>query len=222
MIITIDGPSGTGKSSVTKKLAKRLGFIHVDTGAMYRSVTYGVIKHGILPEETQKLQKLLDALDFEVRFFGEQQSFFFEGEDVTEKIRSEQVTAQVSAISAIAAVRQKLVQLQRQLAGKNNLIFEGRDMGTVVFPKAELKIFLTARPEVRAERRLRELQEKGNASLTLEIVLENINQRDTFDSSRELSPLKPADDALIVDTSDLSLDGVVNKLVSHVKRIRPT
>lgn len=220
MIITIDGPSGTGKSSVTKQLARRLGFIHVDTGAMYRTVAYGVLKHQIQLDEAEKLQQLLDNFDFQVQLSEEKQRFFFEAEDVTEKIRSEKVTALVSAVSALAAVREKLVRLQRQLAGKNNLIFEGRDMGTVVFPEAELKIFLTARPEVRAERRLRQFQEKGDRSVTLEMVLGSINRRDTFDASRELSPLRPADDAVIVDTSDLSLDGVVDRLIALYQRIQ--
>lgn len=214
MIITIDGPSGTGKSTVTRLLAERLGFIYVDTGAMYRSVTYGILKHTIPLNDSQRIQELLDHLDFEVRLSENRQRFFFEKEEVTEKIREECISAHVSAVAALPAVRAKLVELQRGLAGTNNLIFEGRDMGTEVFPNAELKIFLTARPEVRAQRRLDELLQKKKDVVTLKSVLENINKRDALDSSREHSPLRPASDAQIIDTSDLSIDAVIERLVS--------
>lgn len=217
MIITIDGPVGTGKSTIAKILAKRLGFIHFDTGAMYRSLTYGVIKHEVDPDNLEALKKLLDHFDFDIRIINGSNHYFFEGEDISAVIRGDKVTSLVSKVSAIAIVREKLVEMQRTLGKDKNAVFEGRDMGTVVFPHADLKIFLTADPKTRAKRRFEELRQKypdDSQNLTFEEVLESVVTRDHFDSSREHSPLKQAADAHVVDTSGLSIEEVLEKIIA--------
>lgn len=216
MIITIDGPIATGKSTIAKKLAEEIGYIYFDTGAMYRCLTYGIIKKNIPYENAESLTEFLKDFVFDIKIKHGNRHYFFEGEEITDKIRGEAVTRLVSQISSLKPVREKLISLQRELAVGVNSVFEGRDMGTVVFPQAQLKIFLTGRIEVRAKRRFEELKAKfpnETADLTLEKMLESINQRDMLDTNRENSPLKVADDALIVDTSDLTLDEVVLKIL---------
>lgn len=216
MIITIDGPIATGKSTIAKRLAHEIGFIYFDTGAMYRCITHAILKKNINPDDPQALTNFLNNFNFEVKVKHGERFYLVEGEDVTLKIRGDEVTQNVSKISAISAVREKLVSLQRELAIGVNAVFEGRDMGTVVFPNAQLKIFLTGRPEVRAARRFAELREKfpeETANLTQEKVLEDINKRDAYDSTRENSPLKQAQDACIIDTSDLTLDEIILKIL---------
>lgn len=212
MIITIDGPVATGKSAVAKKLAESIGFIFFDTGAMYRSLTYGILKHHIDIQQTEQLQKFLDDFKFEIKNYRGERLYFCEGENITQKIRGAEVTQAVSAVSANKAVRQKLVDTQRELAQGVNAVFEGRDMGTIVFPDAALKIYLTGRDEIRAKRRYEELKKKfpeEAANLTLKKCLEDLNRRDAYDSTREHSPLCQAKDAHVIDTSDLSIDEVV-------------
>jgi len=219
MIITIDGYIATGKSSVAKKLAEAIGFIFFDTGAMYRTLTYGLLKHHINFHNEEDLKKFLDSFDMDVKIYRRERLYFYEDEDVTDKIRSREVTEAVSEISANKAVRDKLILLQRELSVGVNAVFEGRDMGTVVFPNAELKIFLIGRNEIRAKRRFDEIVQKypeQAKNLTLEQCLEDINRRDHYDSTRENSPLVQPKDAHVIDTSDLSLDDVVNKILeSH-------
>jgi cytidylate kinase len=216
MIITIDGPVATGKSTIAKKLAASLGYIYFDTGAMYRALTYGVLKNKIDCTNTDQLKEYLNRFSYKIRSkFGEKY-YYVDGEDVSQQIRGDEVTSNVSRVSALPVVREKLVSLQRELASGVNAVFEGRDMGTVVFPDARLKIFLTGRPEVRAQRRFDELKEKfpeEAANLTMEKVLEDLNKRDNYDSSRETSPLKQAEDAYLVDTSDLTPDEIVFKIL---------
>lgn len=217
MIITIDGPVGTGKSTIAKLLAEKLKFVHYDTGAMYRCITYGVIKHKIDPNDAEQLQALLNNFDFAIKETDGEKRYFFEGEDISEEIRGEKVTTRVSEISAIAAVREKLVELQRQHGENKDAVFEGRDIGTIVFPDAELKIFLTASPEIRAQRRFNELKEKfpnDSKNLDFNELLESINKRDNYDVSRDISPLKQADDAHVIDTSELSIHQVVALLIN--------
>ena len=212
MIITIDGPVATGKSTIARKLAEALGYIYFDTGAMYRALTYAILKNQVDINNPEVLQKFLDACDFDLRIHRVGRRYVVNGEDVTEQIRSRDVTLHVSQVSALGAVRDKLVAIQRQLAQGVNVVFEGRDMGTVVFPDADLKIFLTGRIEVRAQRRLLEIQQerpKEAEGLTLEQVMEETTERDRLDSTREVSPLKKAKDAFVVDTSDLTVDEVV-------------
>jgi CMP/dCMP kinase len=216
MIITIDGPIATGKSSIAKKLAAEIGFIFFDTGAMYRCLTYGILKHNVNIDDAAALADFLKDFHFEVKIKHGERFYFVEGEDVSLKIRGAEVTAGVSKVSAIPAVREKLVTLQRELAVGVNAVFEGRDMGTIVFPNAQLKIFLTGRPEVRAARRFSELKAKfptETENLTLEKVIEEINARDTYDTQREISPLKQAEDACVIDTSDLTIEEIILKIL---------
>jgi CMP/dCMP kinase len=223
MIITIDGPIATGKSTIAKKLAEEIGYIYFDTGAMYRCLTYGIIKKNVNFNEPEQLATYLKDFLCDIRIKRGDRHYYFEGEEISSKIRLEEVTKLVSQVSALKAVREKLVALQRELSVGVNAVFEGRDMGTVVFPAAQLKIFLTGRPEVRAKRRFDELKSKfpnETADLTLEKTLEQINQRDNWDMNREVSPLKKADDALEVDTSDLSIDEIVMKILEYKDTIK--
>ena len=208
MIITIDGPVGTGKSTIAKRLADKLGFVFFDTGAMYRCFTYGIIKNSIDMDDADQLGRFLKTFDFDIQVLKGTKHYFFQGHDITDEIRGEGVTSFVSEVSSYGPVREKLVSIQRKLGHGVDAVFEGRDMGTVVFPDAELKIFLTAAPEVRAQRRFDELRQKFSEEtkdLTVDQVLASLNKRDTFDSSREISPLKQAEDAYLVDSSDLSI-----------------
>jgi len=223
MIITIDGAVGTGKSSVAKALARDLGFIYVDTGAMYRCITYAILKHHIDINDSAALTEFLKNFQYSVKIKLGERFYFVENEDVTLKIRSAEITNAVSKISALPAVRENLVALQRRAAVGVNGIFEGRDMGTVVFPDAQLKIFLTGSPEVRAARRFKELREKfpeDTENLTVEEVLKDINARDDSDSTRAISPLKQASDCCVVDTSNLTIDDVVLKILEFKDTIR--
>lgn len=216
MIITIDGPIATGKSTIAKKLAEEIGYIYFDTGAMYRCLTYGILKHHINYENLEELEAFLKDFTFDIKIKRGERHYFVENEDVTLKIRSADVTSIVSQVSSIKNVREKLVALQRDFSIGVNAVFEGRDMGTVVFPNAQVKIFLTGRPEVRAKRRFDELKAKFPrecADLTLEKTLEEITQRDTLDINREISPLKKAEDAFVIDTSDLTVDEIVLKIL---------
>ncbi len=212
MIITIDGPAGTGKTTIARRLADRLGFVYVDTGAMYRALTYGVLSHHIDLENSQQLATFLNDYPITIQSLQGQKHYFLATEDVTDKIRGSYVTRAVSKVSSYALVRQKLVQTQQRLAIGLDTVFEGRDLGTVVFPQAELKIFLTADPHVRATRRYQELL-VTDPSVHFETILEEINKRDTQDASRALSPMKPAADAIILDTSTLSIDEVLEKII---------
>ncbi len=218
MIITIDGSVATGKSTIAKKLAREIGFIYFDTGAMYRSLTYGILKHNISLNDVDALNAFLQKIKFEIKVRHGERFYYIDGEDVTLQIRGQEVTSHVSAVAAIPAVRQKLVLMQREAAVGVNSVFEGRDLGTVVFPNAELKIFLTGRPEVRAVRRFEELRTKfpeEAANLTLDQVMADIMARDHSDASREVSPLKQASGACVIDTSDLTTDEVVVKILEY-------
>lgn len=218
MIITIDGPVATGKSAVAKKLAGSIGYIFFDTGAMYRTLTYGILKHKIDIHQPEQLQKFLDQFESDIKIVRRERMYFFEGEDITQKIRGKDVTAAVSEVAAIKAVRDKLIVILRELAVGVNAVFEGRDMGTVVFPDATLKIFLTGRHDVRAKRRFEELKAKHPEeakTLTLERCSEDINKRDAYDTSREHAPLCQAADAYVIDTSDLTIDEVVFRILEY-------
>lgn len=223
MIITIDGPVATGKSTIAKKLAESIGFIFFDTGAMYRTLTYGILKHQIDLDNLEEIQNFLDRFEFDIKVTRHERHYFVEGEDVSKKIRGEEVTSTVSKVSAIKAIREKLMTIQRELAIGVNAVFEGRDMGTVVFPDAAIKVFLTGRNEVRAKRRYDELIAKfpdEAQNLTLEKCLEEINKRDSYDSSREHSPLRQAEDAFVIDTSDLCIDEVVYKILEYKDSVK--
>ena len=205
MRIAIDGPSGSGKSSVAKAVAKRLGLLHLDTGGMYRTLGYKVIKDGL---NLENIEEVLKNLDLKIV----NKKFFLDGEDVSEKIRSNEVSKIASKVSSIKSVREYMVNLQREISSNNDVILDGRDIGTVVFPNAEVKIYLTASPEVRANRRYLE-----DGSLSYEKILEDILKRDYDDSHREHSPLKVAEGAKIIDTDNLNFEEVVEKIIGVIK-----
>lgn len=202
--IAVDGPSGAGKSTLAKRLAARLGFIYVDTGALYRTIAYDMICHQAETED--EICNRLLQLHVTLNYQDGQQHVFANSEDVSDRIRTPEVSMKASLISAIPAVRQFLLDLQKQLAAEHSVVMDGRDIGTVVLPKADVKIFLTASPEIRAQRRWRELEEKQPGAQTYEEVLADVIQRDRQDMTREISPLKQAEDAVLVDTSDADLD----------------
>jgi cytidylate kinase len=218
MIITIDGPVATGKSTVAKKLASAIGFIYYDTGAIYRSLTYALMKEQIDLNEEERLNGYLNLFPFDILIEKGEKRYLIGEEDITDKIRLPDVTAYVSEVSANKNVRLKLLSIQRDLSLGVNAVFEGRDMGTTVFPNAEIKIFLTGRPEVRAKRRFDEmmrLYQEVSYGLTYEKMLEEINRRDTYDMQREISPLRQPEDAYVIDTSDLTLDEIVYKILDY-------
>jgi len=211
-LIAIDGPVAVGKSSVGSLLARRLGYVFFDTGMIYRAFTWKVLESGISIEDEQKICQLANTTKFNfVPLQGCYLSPFIDDEDVSSKLLRPEVEAQVSLISKIAWVRQTLIQEQRRLAQRGKLVMAGRDIGTVVLPWAELKIFLTASTKERAGRRYKELLERGENS-SLEIVLSDLKKRDETDINRTISPLKPAEDAIIIDTENFTLEQVVDKI----------
>ena len=217
MIVAIDGPSGTGKSTVAKGVAKRLGFIFFDTGAMYRSIAWKILQEKIPMTDEEAIRKVVNQFQFDIQTDSEgEKRYFVNGEDVTGKIRTPEISLLASQVSSLSFVRKALVKIQRRFGRRANAVFEGRDMGTVVFPDAEVKIFLTANPEVRAERRYRELLLKFPDladSLSPGQILHEIEQRDHSDATRAVSPLRQAKDAVLIDTSNLSADEVIDQIV---------
>lgn len=215
--IAIDGPAGAGKSSIAKALSKKLGYIYIDTGAMYRAVALFFVDNNINDGTDSRLESLLEKLDISIKYEDGVQKVFLNGEDVTGKLRLEEIGKLASKFSAIGSVREKLVALQRKLAQKENVVMDGRDIGTVVLPDANLKIYLSASSKVRAKRRYLELLEKGNTDVDINVIEDEIIKRDEADMNREISPLKQAKDAYYLDSSDMSIDEVVSKILSMVK-----
>jgi cytidylate kinase len=213
MVVTIDGPAGAGKSTVARELARRLGFEHLDTGAMYRCVALAAMRRGISPGDQSGLSRLLE----ETEIFLESDRVLLNGEDVTWAIRAPEITTLSRAVADSPQVRQHLNRLQRQIAQGRNIVTEGRDQGTVVFPEAECKFFLTADPGERARRRWLDLQAQGR-SLSLEEVLREQRERDARDASRAIAPLRPAEDAILIDSTGLSVDQVVSRMEEIVRR----
>lgn len=213
--VAIDGPAGAGKSTIAKIAAKRLNFIYVDTGALYRTLGYGAYVGNVNIHDDNALEAYLNNSSVELKFIDGEQRVFLNGQDVSDKIRTPQMGTAASEISAIPRVREYLLEMQRGLAKTNNVIMDGRDIGTVVLPNAEVKIFLTASPECRAKRRLRDFEEKGEA-VDYDEVLRLIIERDYQDSHRDIAPLKPADDSIIVDTSELDLEQSVERIMSVI------
>lgn len=222
MIITIDGPSGTGKSTVAKTLADRLKFAFFDTGAMYRAVAWKMMQDDIGLKDEKAIDELLENFVFRIKEENGQKLYFVGEEDVTEVIRTREVTAIVSAVAALPVVRKKIWGIQRRFGNMMDAVFEGRDMGTTVFPHADLKIFLNARPEVRAERRYKEFKQKSSSSSSFntEEIMREIIARDEADSSRALSPLKKADDAIEIDTSDITIEQVVGLILTSYSQVK--
>ena len=214
--IAIDGPSGAGKSTLAKKLAAKLNYIYVDTGAMYRSIGLYVLRSGVNAEDVERVVRCLDSIDVSLGFVNGEQRVYLNGEDVSEEIRVHEVSQYTSLVSKIPEVRSFLMDMQKKLAKDHDVIMDGRDIGTVVLPNAEVKIFLTASAEVRAMRRYKELTERGQ-TVSYEQILKDVNQRDEQDMNRAVAPLKPADDSVIVDTSECSFDESLSILFKTVQ-----
>lgn len=214
--IAIDGPAGAGKSTIAKALAARLHYIYIDTGAMYRAIGLFALRSGVLGEDREGVAALLPEIRLELCFQDGAQHILLNGEDVSQAIRTPQASAYASLVSAIPAVRSFLLDYQRSFARSNSVIMDGRDIGTVVLPQADCKIFLTAGSEARARRRFAELQAKGDET-PYEEVLAAIRQRDLQDSSREAAPLKAAEDAVVVDTTACTLEESIEKVYAVVK-----
>ncbi|MBR0351816.1 MAG: (d)CMP kinase [Oscillospiraceae bacterium] len=215
--IAIDGPSGAGKSSMARTIAEKYGFIYVDTGAIYRTVGLAAHRRGISCSDEPAIAKLLPELKIEMKYDGSgEQRMYLDGEDVSSDIRLPEISICASDVSALPAVREFLLEMQRSMARTNNVIMDGRDIGTVVLPDADVKIFLTASSAARARRRLLQLMEKG-INADFDKVLEEIEYRDNQDSSREVAPLRAADDAVLVDTSDIGIEETVALLSSIIE-----
>ncbi len=216
LLITIDGPAGAGKTTVSRALADRLGYRYIDTGALYRGLALTVKNQGINPESDADLARLCKNLKMAFAVNNKGLRLLSNGEDVTDRIRTPEITMLASAVSAKPVVRKHLFELQLSMGLEKAAVFEGRDMGTVVFPDADVKFFLNATTRTRARRRFAELP--SNSSQTLDDVEHDIRQRDQNDSTRELAPLKPAEDAIIIDSTDLSVSQVVETMVSHIEQ----
>lgn len=214
--IAIDGPAGAGKSTIAKTVSKELGFIYVDTGALYRTVGLNVLRQGKNTKNPDDVMPTLEGIDISLRFVDGEQRVFLGDEDVSAAIRQNEVSMAASNVSAIPAVREFLFGLQRDIARKNDCIMDGRDIGTVVLPNAEIKIYLTASAQARAERRFKELIEKGQ-DVIYDDILKDIELRDYQDTHREIAPLKKAEDAILVDTTELDLDGSIEYMLKVIK-----
>lgn len=211
--VAIDGPAGAGKSSIAKATAAEIGFIYVDTGALYRSVALFALENGL---DSDGLVKSLDKINVRLEFADGSQHVILNGADVSDKIRTAEVSMNASKVSAIPEVREFLFGLQKKIASENNIIMDGRDIGTVVLPDADLKIFLTASAEERANRRFKEMTDSG---ITYEQVLEDIKQRDYNDMHRDIAPLKQAEDAVLLDTTGMTIEEVRNRLKAMISEI---
>ena len=218
--IAIDGPAGSGKSTVAKAVAERLGYLYVDTGAMYRAITYAALKSNVdVENEVDEVVQIAKDADLSLKFENGLTRVFLNGEEVTDKIRSMEVSSKVSEVSVIPGVRESLVKIQREMSANDSLVAEGRDTTTVVYPNAEVKIFLTATLNERSERRYKEFIEK-NKDVSFEIVRNNISKRDKIDSSREMSPLTKAEDAIEIDTTSMSVEEEIEAILSKVEEVK--
>ena len=210
--IAIDGPAGAGKSTIAKRLAKELGFYYVDTGAIYRTVAYFLDLLGVSPKDVDGVERYIDELTVEIEYDENgEQHMIMNGMDVTNDIRTPEISIKSSLVSAHAVVREMLLEMQREVARQHNVIMDGRDIGSVVLPTADVKIFLTAAPEVRAKRRCEELQQKGQKA-NYDVVLKDIIQRDYQDTHRAIAPLKMCRDSVKLDTSELDINGVIEAM----------
>lgn len=214
--IAIDGPAGAGKSTIAKALAEKIGYVYVDTGALYRAIGVKFLKSGYDTDLNCDIDSVLAQTNIAIKFISGLQHVILDGTDVTNDIRTPKASMMASAVSAKPAVRTFLLEMQRKLARENNVIMDGRDIGTVVLPNADIKIFLTANAEIRAKRRYKELLEKGK-NVEYEDVLSDMIKRDYNDSHREIAPLKPAEDSILADTSDKNLEQSIELLYSIVQ-----
>lgn len=211
MIVAIDGPAGSGKGTITKLVGKKLNLIYIDTGAMYRCVTLECLNNNIKIEELEKVELLLENIDIQFISENDEQKVLLNGEDVTLKIRSKEVNEYVSPVSTVKIVRTKMTDLQRKMAASKDVIMEGRDIGTTVFPNADVKVYLDATPEERASRRYKQNIENG-ITTGYEEILANVKERDYIDSHREISPLRQAEDAIYVDSTHMTIEEVVSEI----------
>lgn len=214
--IALDGPAGAGKSTIARKVAEHYGILYLDTGAMYRAMGWKALSIGISPRNDQAVEHMLCKTKLDVRFEDGEQHVFVDDVDVSDLIRTPEMSKAASDISALSCVRKHLVDLQRQLAASRPLVIDGRDIGTYVLPNAPWKFFLTATAEERAQRRLLQLRAKGDGKTTLEQVIEDINYRDKQDSTREVAPLRQADDAILLDTTHLSIEQVIAAIIREI------
>lgn len=218
-VVAIDGPAGSGKGTVTKLVGKKTGLVNIDTGAMYRCVTLECLNQNILPEELDKIDTILENIDIKFKKDGEKDLVFLNGENVTEEIRSTRVNSNVAKFAAIKIVRDKVTPMQRDMGKTIDIIMEGRDIGTVVFPDADVKIFLDCSIEERANRRFKQNQEKG-IECTYEEVYESIKERHRLETEREVAPFVQAEDAIYVDSTNLNIEEVVEKIVGIIEEKR--
>ena len=214
--VAIDGPAGAGKSTIAKRIAKEMGFVYVDTGAMYRALAIHFLKEGLKPEDTERIKVACENAEVTIQYENGVQQVYLNGENVTGMLRQEVVGNMASVSSAIPEVRAKLLSLQRDLAASQDVVMDGRDIGTNILPNADVKVYLTASVEERARRRYKELQEKG-IDCNLEEIAHDIEERDTRDMNREIAPLRQAADATFVDSSDMNIDEVVKTIINLCK-----
>ena len=213
MIIAVDGPAGAGKSTISKLVAKKLGIQYLDTGAMYRAVTLYFLENNVDFSNIDEVEKNLDKIHIDFL----DNILFLNNVDVSKQIREKNVNDNVSAVSALAIVREKMVDLQRKMSNNKSVILDGRDIGTVVFPNANYKFFLVASVDIRAQRRYKEELEKGNKSANIDDIKKSIENRDYMDSTRKVTPLKKADDAIQIDTSYMNIEEVVESIISYIQ-----
>lgn len=217
LIVAIDGPAGAGKSTVAKRLAKELGYTYMDTGAMYRAFAWKVMKEGIDLSDEKKLERVLQDTSIELLEQDGRSSVLLNGVDVTDRIRTPELSQLASRVSTSKIVRERMVELQRDMGSHGGVVAEGRDIGTVVFPNAEVKVFLDASSEERARRRFEELRSQGR-EVTVEETLEEMEQRDRRDRERDVAPLRKAEDAVVIDSTQAGVDGVVGRIMQEIKR----
>ena len=217
--VAVDGPAGSGKSTITKMVAKSLGFNYVDTGAMYRALTYNFLSNGLGELEEEKIKELLSKIDFRVEYVDGVQSVYVNDEEVSDKIRTAEVSKFTSLFAKSSAVRDFLIDTQRNLANTNNIIMDGRDIASVVLPNADVKIFLTASVEERARRRMLDFERQGIENTDFEKVKEDIEARDWQDENRDIAPLVKVDSATLLDTTSMTIDEVVEKMTELVKNV---
>ena len=217
-VVAVDGPAGSGKGTITSIVGEKLNLISFDTGAMYRAISYYMIKNNIDINDMEKIKKMLNTINIELEFENRVQILYLNGEKLVNELRTKEVNAIVSQVSHIPEVRQAMVKLQRSLAEGKDVIMEGRDIGTNVFPNADVKIYLDASAEERAKRRLKQNLENNITNMSYEEILENIKLRDENDKTSNIAPLKKADDAIVVDSSNLSIDEVVEKIINLITK----
>lgn len=215
-VVAIDGPAGSGKGTITKLVSQKMNLVNIDTGAMYRCVALKALRKNIASDEIKKIEKMLEDINIEIKREGENQIIFLDGEDVSKEIRTPKIDSCVAKFAALACVRNKITPLQREMGETQNIIMEGRDIGTMVFPNANVKIYLDASLEERANRRYKQNQEKG-IEISYEEVLESIKQRHKLETQREIAPLIQAKDAIYIDSSNMTIEEVVDRVIEIIK-----